>query len=141
MSTKLEREQARAAFEAAVAAKLKAAGRRGSNPETALTRSILDALALVRGWVLVMRANSGRVRTERGGLVQLAPTGTADILGCLAPGGRLIGLEVKTPTGRVTPAQVAWAERIRNVGGFVATVRSVPEALAAVSRAKGGERE
>jgi hypothetical protein len=139
--TKLEREQARAQFKAVVEAKLKAhRPRRGPNAESALTRSILAALSLVKG-LEIWRVNSGKVRmgAEGGRLIALAPTGTADLIGCLD--GRFIGLEVKTPAGRVTPAQVAWAERIRGVGGFVATVRSVDEAVAAVSRAKGGERE
>jgi hypothetical protein len=139
MTTRLEREQARAQFKAAVEAKLKSA-RRGPNAESLLCRSILDALSLVRGFE-VWRVNSGWASGASGGMIRLAPAGHADILGCLAPSGRLVGLEVKTATGRVTPAQVAWAERIRSVGGFVATVRSVDEARAALERAKGGERE
>ncbi len=60
--------------------------------------------------------------------------GSADLVGVL--GGRFVGLEVKTPSGRLTPEQERWADMIRSKGGFVATVRSEAEAIAAIAEAR-----
>jgi hypothetical protein len=67
--------------------------------------------------------------------------GSADLVGLLHGSGRLIGLEVKTPSGRLKPDQIAWLSVVRTRGGFAAVVRSVPEALAALDRACAGATE
>jgi hypothetical protein len=59
--------------------------------------------------------------------------GAPDLLGILAPEGRLIGLEVKTETGRVRPEQAAFLAMLRSMGGIAAVVRSVADARAALS--------
>ena len=78
---------------------------------------------------------------DGGRVVQTAPEGIADLCGVLAPTGRWFCLEVKTPTGRVRPAQVQWGELVRRRGGYYAVVRSVPEALAALARAREEARQ
>ena len=55
--------------------------------------------------------------------------GVADILGCL-PDGRLLAVEVKTPTGKVSPHQQRFLERITESGGLGTCVRSVDELVA-----------
>lgn len=65
--------------------------------------------------------------------------GSADLVGCCD--GRFIGLEIKSERGRSSPEQIRWAELIRSKGGFVAVVRSVDEAIAAVARCRAGGRE
>lgn len=67
--------------------------------------------------------------------------GSPDLVGVLLPTGRAIGLEVKTPTGRIRPEQTAWATAARRAGMFVAFVRSVDDALAAIDRAHRGDSE
>ena len=67
--------------------------------------------------------------------------GSADLVGLLAPSGRFLGLEVKRPGEKPTPAQVQWLDLVRGMGGFAAVVSSVDEALAAVARAGRGARE
>jgi len=67
--------------------------------------------------------------------------GSADLIGVLAPSGRLIALECKSPTGRLRPEQRDWLAVVRRFGGFACVVRSVEEALAAVERARRGEHE
>lgn len=42
-------------------------------------------------------------------------------------GGYFVGLEVKTPTGRLQPTQAAAAEKIRAAGGIYQVVRSVDD--------------
>lgn len=56
--------------------------------------------------------------------------GAADLIGCVL--GRFVALEVKTDVGRLSEEQIRWADRMRRVGGVVATVRTVSEALAVV---------
>lgn len=91
------------------------------------------ALAEVPGLVL-WRNNVGMAEhwTPRG--VQrtrygLAP-GSADLIGCL--NGRFVALEIKTPTGRLTPEQKTWLALVERHGGLTAVVRSADDALAAV---------
>lgn len=45
--------------------------------------------------------------------------------------------EVKTPTGRATKEQLAWAEGVRAAGGIAAIVRSPDEALATLGGCYG----
>lgn len=67
------------------------------------------------------------------------PKGSADLVGILA--GRFIAIELKSPTGRVSPEQTAWLACVRRFGGFACVIRSVPEALEAIARARAGESE
>ncbi len=122
-----------------------------TNEETKLTRAIIDALNLLPG-VWCMRVNSGQ--GKRGGrYIKLAPKGTADIVGCcdghgrrtvgglriqMASRGRFFGLEVKLPGEDLSDDQREWAATITTIGGYVATVRSVAEALKAIEEARYG---
>lgn len=65
--------------------------------------------------------------------------GSADLIGVCD--GRFIGLEIKSERGRSSPEQKRWAELIRSKGGFVAVVRTVDEAVAAVARCRAGGME
>lgn len=64
--------------------------------------------------------------------------GSSDLIGILAPTGRLIALEVKTETGRPTREQLLFLDVVRRFGGFGAIVRSVQDAHAALDRARKG---
>lgn len=44
-------------------------------------------------------------------------------------------IEVKTPTGRLTPQQRHWLEAVHRAGGVAGVARSVPDALRIVSAA------
>lgn len=107
--------------------------------EGALSDAIRLALASEPGLVL-WRNNCGMAEHWSGRTVTrvvygLAP-GSADLVGLLA--GRFVALEIKTATGRVTPAQRAWLDLVSRSGGFAAVVRSVEEAHAAVARCRAG---
>jgi hypothetical protein len=67
--------------------------------------------------------------------------GSADLIGILAPTGRIVSLEVKSPEGTLRPEQVKWARMVRLLGGFACTVRSRQEARAALDRARAGDSE
>lgn len=98
--------------------------------ETEIVKSIMLALgneADFRLW----RNNVGALPDVTGRVVQygLAP-GSADLIGILAPWGRLIALEVKTHRkGSVQRQnQRDWEKVIREMGGVYEVVRSADEA-------------
>ena len=61
-------------------------------------------------------------------VVKYGIPGAPDILGILAPSGRVIALETKSPTGPVTPKQKAYHAMLTKHGGGVVVVRSMDEA-------------
>jgi hypothetical protein len=90
----------------------------------------------IRMW----RNNVGAHKDARGILVRYGlAVGSSDLIGVLAPSGRLLSLEVKTAKGRTTSEQETWMTIVRRFGGFACVVRSAEEALAAVDRARKGE--
>lgn len=50
----------------------------------------------------------------------------------------LTSIEVKTPSGRVTPEQENWAVQVRSWGGIAGIVRSPDEAIALIKSAMRG---
>lgn len=107
------------------------------NAETPIMRDIRAAVAR-SGRARLLRNNVGfdREKKMRYGL----SIGSPDLVGCLRS-GRVFCLEVKTPTGRISPEQKAWATAARKWGCFVAFVRTPAEALDALERAERGDSE
>ena len=98
-------------------------------------RLAIGSLPDVRIW----RNNTGRLTDKRGIPVSFGlAVGSADLVGLLAPHGRLLSLEVKTAKGKTTQAQDDWADIVRQFGGFACTVRSTQDALEAIERARNG---
>ena len=71
---------------------------------------------------------SGRPHRVPYGLVP----GASDLIGILAPSGRLVALEVKTARGRVSKDQKMFLNLVRRMGGIGAVVRSVDDAIDAI---------
>jgi len=67
--------------------------------------------------------------------------GSSDLLGILAPWGRLVALEGKTGRGVPSQRQRQFLELIRKRGGFAAVFHSVDEAREALNRARAGHSE
>ena len=70
-----------------------------------------------------------RVRSALGGIViKMVPLvrGTPDRL-VMLPGGQLHLVELKTETGNLSPAQMVWHDRARQLGATVYTLRGRPE--------------
>lgn len=113
---------------------------RRQRPEATILAGILAALGLEPDLKLFRNnvgvAEYGKAKVRYG----LLP-GSADLIGVLAPTGRLVSLEVKSDTGRLTPEQVKWAAMVRRMGGFAAVVRSTQEARDAIVRARSGASE
>jgi len=102
--------------------------------ETGLSRAIRRALERLGHWVI---RTQSRGRTGPRSVATGEP-GLPDLM-VLLRGGHVAFLEVKRPTGRLSPEQVAWHERARAMGIRVAVVRSVPEAVDAVRAFARGE--
>lgn len=92
--------------------------------------------AIARLGCIAWRVNSG----GRRGRVTLAKAGTPDILGVLAPSGRLFGLEAKMPGKKPTDVQRAWHETAIASGVRIAVVHSVAEAVEVVREWQRQER-
>lgn len=96
--------------------------------ETKLSAAIASALAKL-GYPVV-RVQSGTARMGRY-YVHMAARGTPDRI-VLLRRGRVLWLEVKTPSGILSADQVAWHARAAERGHAVRVVKSVSDAIAAV---------
>jgi hypothetical protein len=96
-------------------------------------------LALSRGPVRLHRNNTGTLRDQHGRPVTFGlAKGSADLIGwttrTITPdmvGQRIAvftSIEVKTPTGRVSPEQRQWLETVQAAGGIAGVARSVDDA-------------
>jgi hypothetical protein len=100
--------------------------------EADLMRSIMVALS--EDGHFVARANVGLFYTRDGRPVSTGlPAGFSDLFGHRAGDARAFYLEVKTPTGRASPQQLAFIEAMKRRGALAGVVRSVDEARAALS--------
>jgi hypothetical protein len=111
-----------------------------ANAETDLQQRIRLAVGALPG-VRLWRNNSGKLpdpRTGRWVQFGVASPGGSDLIGyrsvTITPDmvGSTVAvftaIEVKTATGRATPAQRHFIDHIRRAGGIAAIVRSVAEA-------------
>jgi hypothetical protein len=90
-------------------------------------------VALSAAGVLVWKHHVDNRATQTGlGL------GTADLICCVPPFGRLLGIEVKRPSTRTrtSAAQKAWLAVVRRFNGVAGVATSVEEAMALVDEAR-----
>lgn len=81
----------------------------------------------------IHRQNVGSVEMKRGGWFHAGPpNGASDISGIVRPEGWRIEIECKSPRGRQSKAQKAWARMIESYGGVHVLVRGdgSPESVA-----------
>jgi len=107
-------------------------------PETAIRSAILTRLSALRtpdGFraCLVYHRYTGTARamTDPSRVISIGVPGMADIGGMLAD-GRALEIEVKTPTGRLSPEQIAWRDTVTSMGALYILARSAEEAEEAV---------
>jgi len=110
-----------------------------ANAETTLQQNIRLAVGQ-RSDVRLFRNNTGTLPDPRTGRpIQFGlARGSADLIGIkqvtITPDmvgqtiGQFVSLEVKTPTGRVTPQQRNWLTMVRKFGGLAGVVRSIRDA-------------
>lgn len=104
-------------------------------------RDVVAAVRLAIGRlpdVVLWRNSTGVTRVDGRVLRFGLCVGSADLIGILAPRGRLVALEIKSAEGRASREQEQFLALVRCMGGFGAIVRSVDEALAAIERARKG---
>ncbi len=71
--------------------------------------------------------NSGAAQVQ-GRFIRFGWPGCPDVRGQLKD-GRLLGVEVKAPTGRLRPEQALFLERIRAAGGVAFVARNYRDVL------------
>lgn len=87
-------------------------GKQENKIQREIIQHINDHLGI--GW----RNNSGIVRIKQGGALRymhLAPKGSPDIVACIY--GKFVGIEVKTPKGKVESHQYEFGQEIKDSGG------------------------
>lgn len=95
--------------------------------------SLVNAVLLwlkVRRWP-AHKMNSGATRTDRGGFIRYGFPGCPDVIGIL-PGGRFLGVECKTGTGRLTPDQDRFRRTVEELGGVYVVVRELEDLVHAI---------
>jgi len=92
------------------------AKRTNDRPEAAALLEVLKALRAHPAVVWCERMNSGAARVGKR-FIRFGFTGCPDVLGQLRD-GRLLGVEVKSPTGKLRPEQAIFLERINAAGGL-----------------------
>jgi hypothetical protein len=101
--------------------------------ETQLVQSILIEFGALPG-LRLWRHNVGAARTKSGALVRFGVPGQADLMGVMAPNGRLLAIECKTATGRQSPDQKKWQAMVEKFGALYILARSVDDVRAALPK-------
>ena len=101
--------------------------RTNSRPEAAALLEVLKALRAHPAVAWAERMNSGAAQVQ-GRFIRFGWPGCPDVLGQLKD-GRLLGVEVKAPTGRLRPEQALFLERIRAAGGVAFVARNYRDVL------------
>lgn len=104
-----------------------------SESESSIQNKILSYLGKTN--LLFWRQNAGALFIG-GRMVRLGAKGLPDIVIVIPPNGKILGLEVKSKTGRLRPAQEEFRDRLLRSGGRYAVVRSLNEVRLAIHSAK-----
>lgn len=79
-------------------------------------------------YAAVFRTNAGAAKLPGGAIFRGLPKGFSDVMVVL-PGGGAAFIEAKTDTGKATPEQERFIERMRSLGARAGIARSVAEAM------------
>jgi hypothetical protein len=90
-------------------------------------------IALSKAGCVTFRVNVGKMRTPDGRYFNTGvPVGFSDIFGFRQSDGRAFFIEVKTKSGRVSPAQKQFIETMQFAGAIAGVCRSTEEALSLI---------
>ena len=95
--------------------------------ESAALVEVLKALRAHPAVVWCERMNSGAAKVGNR-FIRFGWPGCPDVLGQLRD-GRLLGVEVKGPTGKLRPEQAVFLDRIRGAGGVAFMARDCRDVL------------
>lgn len=109
--------------------------RTNDKPEAAALVEVLLALKSHSAVAWVERMNSGATRIGTR-WVKFGFAGCPDVLGQLRD-GRLLGVEVKAPRGKLRPEQAVFLERIRAGGGVGFVARNCRDVIRELNRPTG----
>ncbi|MGV8892349.1 MAG: VRR-NUC domain-containing protein [Burkholderiaceae bacterium] len=101
--------------------------RTNDRPEAAALQEVLLTLRAHPRVCWVERMNSGAAKVG-GRFIRFGWVGCPDVIGQLKD-GRLLGVEVKAPKGKLRPEQVIFLERIRAAGGVAFMARDCRDVL------------
>ncbi len=93
--------------------------------EEATTQKSIIAFLKARG-AIVLKLNSGKIKTDRGAWISLCETGTPD-LEALLPKGKTLFVETKSARGKLSPGQVLKHQELAAMGHPVLVARSVSD--------------
>lgn len=82
----------------------------------------------------IARVNTGAAKIK-GRMVRFGVPGTADIVGLIAPHGRMLMIECKTAIGRQSKAQEVMQRVVTQFGGLYILARSVDDVTQALAEA------
>ena len=111
------------------------AKRTNDRPEAAALVEVLKALKAHPAVVWCERMNSGAAKVGNR-FIRFGFKGCPDVLGQLHD-GRLLGVEVKRPTGKLRPEQSVFLERIRAAGGVAFVARDLRDVVRELNQSKG----
>ena len=109
--------------------------RTNDRPEAAALSEVLKALRAHPAVVWCERMNSGAAKIGNR-FIWFGFTGCPDVLGQLRD-GRLLGVEVKSPKGKLRPEQAFMLERINGAGGVGFVARNCLDVIRALNQLKG----
>lgn len=91
----------------------------------------LIMLALTEAGCIVWRNNIGSYTTVEGAYIKygVGGVGGSDLIGIYKPTGQFLAVEVKSPKGKPSPAQLNFIEQVRAAGGIAGIARSPQDAL------------
>lgn len=101
--------------------------RTNDRPESAALVEVLKALRAHPAVVWCERMNSGAAKVG-GRFIRFGFRGCPDVRGQLRD-GRLLGVEVKSQTGRLRPEQSIFLERSRGAGGVAFMARDLRDVM------------
>ena len=100
---------------------------KNDRPEAGALREVLQALSAHSAVAWCERMNSGAVQIGKR-FVRFGWKGCPDVLGQLKD-GRLLGVEVKGPKGKLRPEQIIFMERINSAGGVAFMARDCRDVI------------
>ena len=104
-----------------------------NQPHNDLVNVCLSWLAIAK--IPAWQNNSGAYKRGKS-YIRYGFPGSPDILGCLPPNGRILGVECKTGAGKPTDEQVEFLRTINDAGGLGIVVYTLDELQAALDERK-----